>query len=126
MARRGLPLTLKVSNIKHNLKRRTGIELNGKKIKKMVEAALETTCTFCNIPLTLDILGVDHREAVSKGGKTDYKNLNFKVCKTCNRIKGNFSEFFFKSLLEFCEKAGEKNEIIKRLKQSTMMYGRYK
>lgn len=76
-------------------------------------------CALCGATKTVRPLDVDHIIPRSKGGKTEYENLQV-LCSKCNRTKGNKDQTDFRSLspkeddssCEFCSKKTSQEVII--------------
>ncbi len=55
-------------------------------------------CTYCQRDLTTKNFSVDHRQPVSRGGRSTFDNL-VSCCKRCNDLKGALTEAEYRALL---------------------------
>ena len=81
------------------------------------------TCTYCNEPIKLKDYSVDHIQPRALGGTNGMSNLHL-VDKGCNKMKGDFTDKQFRSLVAYAKKTGIYLELRKRLRASGFMYKR--
>jgi len=62
-------------------------------------------CTYCNAPIDLISMVVDHKTPIRRGGSPDLDNQCL-CCDRCNKVKGEFTEMEFRILLAFMEGPG--------------------
>lgn len=100
------------------------------KVKRIFLAnCKETSCHYCNIPITQKNMSVDHKHPIAKGGGVfDLKNLAL-CCKPCNRFKSDYDYDYFvanrtKIIADFKQRQKEffarkaENDKFKSLKKS--------
>ena len=61
-------------------------------------------CYYCNTPLTVKSVQMDHATPTSRGGSSSFSNIRFS-CSDCNRLKSNRTESeFFEFIKIFVER----------------------
>ena len=98
-------------------------------IGELLRESLGKLCRYCGTKLTLKNISLDHKIPVGKSdyrrNKTQYKeertqmdaldNLQL-ICRKCNSLKGNFTDYEFESLLNFLNLNKQLEEkLLKRL-----------
>jgi 5-methylcytosine-specific restriction endonuclease McrA len=78
-------------------------------------------CTYCNYPVDLFSVNLDHVVPVSLGGSMGLENL-VPACEDCNRVKGELTATDFRKLRDLlCELSiGGHAEVLKRLRTGAM------
>jgi 5-methylcytosine-specific restriction endonuclease McrA len=61
-----------------------------------------TRCHYCNRPLNIITLQLDHMVPISQGGELGWNNLCV-ACEPCNQMKGNVTAATFVRVLAFIE-----------------------
>ena len=84
-----------------------------------------SVCIYCKEELTIKEISLDHKYPLSRAGTNSLDNLQI-ICKKCNRLKSDLTNFEFVSFLDYLRHipVEAKNSIIKRLGMGSAMYGR--
>lgn len=81
-------------------------------------------CHYCGDILTPQIISLDHKDPLNRGGSSHPGNLDC-VCKRCNRRKGELTEGEYQRLLVFLADYPEMKAILlRRLGMATFLYRR--
>lgn len=106
-------------------------------VTEMVVDALGKPCPYCGVEITLENMGLDHKEAYRDNKARRYKannkelrarmdrreNLHL-VCRSCNSIKGALHHDQFVALLKHLDTDPDAKDIVlRRLKMSMAPFG---
>jgi 5-methylcytosine-specific restriction endonuclease McrA len=93
-------------------------------IMKAVCEVLLKPCIYCGVVIDFDNVSADHKKSLAHGGTSSLDNIEFQICKSCNRVKGAFDSDVFLKLLNYADSLGVKKELMTRLKTGIMIFGR--
>ena len=65
-------------------------------LKKELYKAQSSRCMYCGRKLEIDLMDIDHKNPVAKGGSNTKRNLQL-LCRTCNTRKGATTDRQFRS-----------------------------
>ena len=104
-------LASKMSSLKSSLKRRSEqyevkFDIDAADIRVMFFKAYGKGCKYCDKQLTFRTIACDHIIPLTKGGPSNYKNLQL-ICKTCNTRKGPLDEKDFTLLIQLISELPE-------------------
>ena len=124
------PLKYRVQNFMGTL-RKTGEAVPDRtEILALTEASLGKQCPYCLIVLTVENVSLDHAvpkaRVARKSEQNALSNLQC-VCRECNQVKGEFTDYEFVGILNWLESDCEPIALSifrKRMKMATMVYGR--
>lgn len=106
-------------------------------LEEKLQLALGTPCVYCQAPLTLKNVSIDHKEPFAdttvrrnKTANTELRehmdrkeNLQF-ICRNCNMLKSDLTDVQYRQLLTFLESNDDlKKKIMKRLSHSKALWG---
>ena len=66
-------------------------------LRRAVIARDQSTCAYCNKQVWGKRLHIDHKQPWSRGGKTEYENLQV-TCWQCNKEKGDMTDKEYRRL----------------------------
>jgi 5-methylcytosine-specific restriction endonuclease McrA len=128
--RKDNPLKYRVQNFMSTLKKTGEWVPERVDILKHVESSLNESCPYCSINLTTENISLDHvvpkTRSVIKAHMNWLSNLQC-VCRECNQVKGEFTDYEFVGILNWLESDCEPIALTifrKRMKMATMVYGR--
>lgn len=91
-------LCRKMSTLKQSLKKRTNQTIQLKTIEMMFSQYYNKPCRYCGKILNLRNMVCDHIDPVSRGGRSNRRNLQL-ICKRCNTRKGYLNNVEYEQLL---------------------------
>jgi HNH endonuclease len=97
-----------------------------KKIEQAVLEVLLKPCIYCGVIIDFNNVSADHKKSLAHGGTSDLDNIEFQICKSCNRVKGSFDSDVFGKLLAYADELGIKKDLMLRLKTGIMIWGKKK
>lgn len=108
-------------------------------LMSLISNALGTSCLYCDTKITLENMGLDHKDAYKtsaarnnkKPGTKEFRrhmdrqeNLQI-ICKGCNQIKGSMDAVQFERLLDFLKTDEDmRKTVLTRLKRSVAPFAR--
>lgn len=116
------PLRYKATTLRGTINSRHDIKITSDDVEKKLKETLGKNCIYCNSELTLKVISCDHKISILHGGTNNLGNLEFQICKRCNRSKGQFDVDFFTELMILSEKYKEKKILLARLSYAGRMF----
>jgi 5-methylcytosine-specific restriction endonuclease McrA len=104
------PVTRKVRSIRSSLRKYGIRDISTEEVRKMVGEV--QTCAYCQEPVAVKNLSVDHKQPRSRGGADAKENI-WLICVSCNYMKGALTHEEFSGLMDYLR---DKPEVYRNLR----------